>query len=74
MVVGDRIHLYELSVAPEHGRKELGTRLIDRDNNSICQKFWIHWCYLIDLSGHSLECTILQKARISSHDRGGNWH
>ena len=28
MIMGDRIHLHELSVAPEHGRKGLGTRLI----------------------------------------------
>ena len=29
MVMGDRIHLHELSVTPEHGRKGLGTRLIE---------------------------------------------
>ena len=29
MVMGDRIHLHELSVVPEHGRKGLGTRLIE---------------------------------------------
>ena len=28
MIMRDRIHLHELSVAPEHGRKGLGTRLI----------------------------------------------
>lgn len=27
MIMGDRIHLHELSVDPEHGRKGLGTRL-----------------------------------------------
>ena len=29
MVIGDRIHLHELSVDPKHGRKGLGTRLIE---------------------------------------------
>ena len=29
MVMSDRIHLHELSVDPEHGRKGLGTRLIE---------------------------------------------
>ena len=29
MVMGDRIHLHELSVDPKHGRKGLGTRLIE---------------------------------------------
>ena len=29
MVMGDRIHLHELSIDPKHGRKGLGTRLIE---------------------------------------------
>jgi len=49
MIMGDRIHLHELSVTPEHGSKGLGTRLIKTiiqyDNIDYC-RFYIRSGYV----------------------------
>lgn len=73
MVMGDRIHLHELFIAPEHGRKGLGTKLIETIIQFAKSSGFIG-VILFNLSKHSFECTILPKARILNHERSGNWN